>query len=192
MPYRRARSCGPIELWRGRPVGARPPSTAPAKGAHHRPGMAAPSHIYVSYRRTDGDYAGRLHDQIADYFGRERVLIDIGGIEPGADWAEKLRQLVESASAVLAVIGPHWADLDGRRRLNDSSDFVRHELATALGCSTPVVPVLVGGARPPSANELPPELEPLVRLHAVEIDDRDWTSGVEGVIATLERRKVGR
>lgn len=150
--------------------------------------MAAPRRIYVSYRRTDAGYAGRLYDELVEQFGPEHVLIDVDWIEPGADWSEKLREIVESASAVIAVIGPGWADDDGRRRLNESSDFVRHELATALKGSTPVFPVLVGGGTLPLSNELPPDLAPLQGLDAREIDNRDWVSGVEGLITTLERK----
>jgi hypothetical protein len=152
--------------------------------------MAAPRRVYVSYRRTDAGYAGRLYDELAERFGPEHVLIDVDWIEPGADWSEKLMEVVESSSAVIAVIGPGWADDDGRRRLNMSGDSVRHELATALKGSTSVFPVLVGGGTLPSSSELPPDLAPLQGLDAREIDNQDWVSGVEGLITTLER-KVG-
>lgn len=114
-------------------------------------------------------------------------MIDGDWIESGVDWSEKLRAVVESASAVIAVLGPGWANEDGRRRLNESSDLVRHELATALKGSTPVFPVLVGGGTLPAFNELPPDLAPLQGLDAREIDNRDWVSGVEGLLTTLER-----
>lgn len=148
----------------------------------------APRGIYLSYRRTDAGYAGRLYDDLVERFGPEHVLIDGDWIESGADWSEKLRAVVESASAVIAVIGPGWANEDGRRRLNELSDFVRHELATALKGSTPVFPVLVGGGTLPAFNELPPDLAPLQGLEAREIDNRDWVAGVEGVLTTLERK----
>jgi hypothetical protein len=94
--------------------------------------VAARHRLYLSYRRTDASYACRLSDELAQGLGRNYVFVDVDRIEPGTDWVRKLQELVKSASVVLAVIGPGWADDDGWRRLNESGDFVRQELATAL------------------------------------------------------------
>jgi hypothetical protein len=75
--------------------------------------VAARHRLYLSYRRTDASYACRLSDELAQGLGRNYVFVDVDRIEPGTDWVRKLQELVKSASVVLAVIGPGWADDDG-------------------------------------------------------------------------------
>src|SRR5262245_58499308 len=62
------------------------------------------------------------------------------------------------ATFSLAVIGPNWLDAkdsDGRRRLDNPDDFVTIEISAALLRNIRVIPVLVDGARPPKADQLP-------------------------------------
>jgi hypothetical protein len=90
---------------------------------------------------------------------------------------------------VLVVIGPDWlttTDAQGRPRLQDAHDFVRVEIATALQRGTPVVPVLVCGARMPSQRELPEDIAALARRQAHELSDSRWDYDIGVLIATLE------
>jgi hypothetical protein len=59
---------------------------------------------------------------------------------------------------MLVVIGTHWlsiTDDNGRRRLDDSEDFVRREIEAALQSGIRVIPVLVDGATMPPSDQLP-------------------------------------
>jgi hypothetical protein len=146
--------------------------------------------IFISYRRDDAPgYAGRLYDRLAAHFGAARVFMDVEGIEPGTDFVDAIERAVGSCEILIVIIGHDWLvkDGDGRRRLDDPTDFVRIETATALKRGIRVVPVLVEGATVPRAADLPGDLAPLVRRQAVELNHRQWDATSGELIATLER-----
>jgi TIR domain/PASTA domain len=146
--------------------------------------------IFISYRREDtGGHAGRLFDRLRERFGRDRVFLDVAGINVGVDFVETLDKAVGSCDVLLAVIGSDWltcSDKKGRRRLDDPNDFIRAEIAAALKRDVRVVPVLVEGAEMPPTDELPEELKRLTRRQAVELRDSRWDADVESLVAALE------
>ncbi|ATE62487.1 toll/interleukin-1 receptor domain-containing protein [Thauera sinica] len=147
--------------------------------------------VFISYRRDDSaGYAGRLYDRLAGYFGSARIFMDVEGIEPGTDFVAAIEDAVGSCRVLIVIIGDEWTnatDAAGRRRLDDPADFIRIETATALRRDIRVVPVLVGGAVMPQADELPPELKPLTRRQAIEINHKQWEASSGELIRTLER-----
>jgi predicted ATPase len=119
------------------------------------------------------------------------VFMDVESIEAGADFTEAIARAIDDSDAVMVVIGPGWLDAigpDGRRRLDDSGDFVRIEIEASLRSDTRVVPVLVGGARMPSEDELPAPIAALARRNAVELLDRRWREDVDALVDVLEGR----
>jgi len=80
------------------------------------------SAIFLSYRRDDSSvYAGRLFDNLAGRFGRERVFMDIETLEPGMDFVAGIDRAIESCGAVIAMIGPSWIKAkNGEGRLSGS------------------------------------------------------------------------
>jgi TIR domain len=95
--------------------------------------------IFINYRRDDSiGMAGRLHDRLAQTFGRDKLFIDVDHIPVGVDFAEHLNSQAAACDAILVVIGPHWLDAkdeSGDRRLDKPDDFVamrsrRHSPAT--------------------------------------------------------------
>lgn len=83
------------------------------------------------------------------------------------------------------MIGPDWltVEQEGRRRLDDPDDWVRREIAAALGkAGVSVIPVLVGGAVLPSAADLPEALEALPGRQAVSIRPERFEDDVEHLI----------
>lgn len=147
--------------------------------------------IFISYRRDDtAGYAGRLYDRLVAHFGANRVFMDVEGIEPGVDFVKAIEQAVASCRVLIVMIGDEWThatDAAGRRRLDDSNDFVRLETSAALKRDIRVVPVLVGGAAMPRAEELPAELQALTRRQAVEVHHKQWDASTQELIRTLER-----
>src|SRR5271163_1026261 len=111
--------------------------------------------IFISYRRDDSEgEAGRLFDDLVRAYGDDTVFMDVAGIQPGLDFRKAIDANVSSCGVLLAMIGSTWAtvtDASGNRRLDNANDFVRLEIATALTRGTPVIPVLVHGAKMPSA-----------------------------------------
>ncbi len=145
--------------------------------------------IFISYRREDSEgHAGRLSEDLIDWFGKTAVFMDVTDIEPGRDFRRVIEQQVASCGVLLAVIGKEWltaTDAKGRRRLDDPSDFVRLETASALKRDIPVVPVLVHGASMPRAEQLPDDLKDLAFRNSVELTHARWASDVQVLIAAL-------
>jgi hypothetical protein len=108
--------------------------------------------------------------------------MDVDAIQPGRDFRKAIRENVGACSILLAVIGPDWADVrtpEGVLRLENENDYVRLEIATALGRDIPVVPVLVRGAHMPKAEQLPDELRELAYRNSVELTHARWKSDVQ-------------
>jgi hypothetical protein len=148
--------------------------------------------LFISYRRSDArGVAGRLSDTLGAYFGDERVFRDIENIAGGADFGDVIEQNLQTADAVIVLIGPDWLTLkndSGLRRLDEQKDWVAQEIAVAIEMKKPIFPVLVEGASMPRAEELPERLKPLTRYNAMSISDDRWKSDVLrlGKIISLE------
>ena len=148
------------------------------------------SEIFLCYRREDSaGHAGRLHDRLIQEFGGGRVFMDIE-IEPGVNFRTHIEEAIGSAAAVVVLIGRSWitaVDASGRRRLDSTRDFVRLEIAAALRLGKHVIPVLVGNARPPEPDDLPPEIASLADLQAIEMTDSRWEFDTTRLVAALHR-----
>jgi hypothetical protein len=146
--------------------------------------------IFVSYRREDSrGSAGRLYDQLAAHFGRDRIFMDVDTIQPGLDFVDAIESAISKTDVLLVVIGPTWLDVtdaDGNRRLDNPEDFVRLEVAAALARNIRVVPVLVESASMPRASDLPDNLKSLSRRNAVEITHARFYTDTQHLIESLE------
>src|SRR5215813_5857594 len=108
--------------------------------------------VFISYRREDSGYAGRIKDSLERGLGRDVLFIDVDGIPLGVNFVQVLREEVAQCGVLLAVIGSNWLDVrdeDGTRRLDNPTDFVRIEIAAALQREIPVIPILLDGTRVP-------------------------------------------
>ena len=145
--------------------------------------------IFISYRRDDSEgEAGRLSDDLAQTFQEGSVFMDVNAIQPGRDFRKAIDESIHKCSVLLAVVGRDWLEsknASGQRRLEDETDFVRLEIASALQRDIPVVPVLVRGARMPSADQLPADLRELAYRNAVELTHARWKSDVRVLIQAL-------
>jgi len=115
--------------------------------------------------------------------------MDVAAIEPGRDFRKAIDHSVATCTVLLAMIGHDWldtADGAGRRRLEDSNDFVRIELASALRRDIPVIPVLVRGAKMPGSEQLPDDLKELAFRNALELTHARWKSDVQVLIRALQ------
>src|SRR6185312_250661 len=141
--------------------------------------------IFINYRRDDSiSTAGRLHDRLAQTFGRKNLFMDVDHIPAGVDFGDYLNSQVAACDVFLAVIGPNWLDAkddDGHRRFDNPDDFVTIEIAAALARKIRVIPVLVDGARTPKADRLPDSVKPLVRRNAVEVRNTHFGRDAEAL-----------
>jgi hypothetical protein len=152
--------------------------------------MADPaSGVFLSYRREDTKHAaGRLADRIAERFTSSRVFMDVDSIPLGVDFSRATQEAISRCDVLLALIGPRWTTMEddqGRRRLDDPHDFVVLELRAALDRGIPVIPVLVDGAKMPSAAELPPGLENFTLRNAVRLDAETFRRDVGWLLTEL-------
>ena len=114
--------------------------------------------------------------------------MDVNAIQPGRDFRKAIDDCIHECSVLLAIVGREWLeskDALGRRRLDDDTDFVRLEIASALRRDIPVVPVLVRGAKMPRAEQLPADLQELAYRNAVELTHARWKSDVQVLIQAL-------
>jgi hypothetical protein len=154
------------------------------------PNPAGPGRIFISYRREETAYpAGWLYDRLAERFGPGQVFKDVDSIQLGDDFVQVITGAVGSCDVVLALIGSHWlsaTDQHGRRRLDDPDDFVRLEIEAALSRGVRVIPILVDGARMPTAEQLPDSLAKLVRRQALELSPARFDSDLGRLLKVLE------
>ncbi len=146
--------------------------------------------IFISYRRIDTvAWAGHLFADLRKSFGASQVFMDInGGIPRGADFEQVLTTALEGCDALLALIGPQWIGCtrsDKTRRLDAPDDWVRNEISTALRRNIPVMPVLLGGASFPGAEELPENLRALRKRQHAEVTDTRWDYDIGELIKDL-------
>lgn len=155
--------------------------------------------IFISYRRSDTEgYAGRLEDALSEYFGKDRVLRDIGSIGAGEDFKRKSEEIASGAEATIVLIGPGWlsSQAGSKPRLHEPDDLVAKEIKAALDGGHVIVPVLVQGANMPREQDLPEAIRTLARHNAVSVNDANWRSDINrlakvlaiDVRSTLERR----
>ena len=148
--------------------------------------------IFISYRRSDSqDVTGRIYDRLVAKFTEKQVFKDVESIPLGVTFPMHISQMIGKASVVLVIIGPGWVtatDEQGRRRLDDPTDFVRIEVESALRANMPVVPVLVGTARMPSPNELAPSLSKLTLRNGMPVrPDPDFNNDIARLVAGIDK-----
>ncbi len=137
--------------------------TAAVAGRKAADGAKSNRDIFICYRRTESQHvAGRLFDHLERAFGEDRVFKDVDSIPVGSrDFEQEIKKELASAKIVLVVMGTDWLtcrDEAGRRRLDDSHDYVRVEIQWALDSKVWIVPLLVDKAEMPSRRDLPKKL----------------------------------
>jgi TIR domain len=150
-----------------------------------------PGRIFISYRRSETDFpASWLYERLAAHFGPDQVFKDVDSIELGDDFAEVIANAVGACDVLLVLIGAQWlaiTDETGRRRLENSDDFVRLEIEAALQRKVRIIPILVGMARMPQAHELPANLGGLVRRQALELNPNRFEADTRRLVRVVER-----
>lgn len=150
--------------------------------------MSSTNAIFISYRRSDSqDVTGRIYDCLNGHFDTELIFRDVDSIPYGDDFQEKLIQSVGSCQVLVAVIGSTWLEVLKERLQRPDTDWVRTEIAIALQRNIPVIPLLVGGASMPGADELPDDLKSLAKRNAPQArPDPDFHNDMDRLIQRLE------
>ena len=152
--------------------------------------------LFICYRRDDtAPYARLLSESLADHFGRDAIYRDLDSMAPGVDFPKAVTHALETCDVLLALIGPNWLSpgAEGARRLDDPTDYVRIEIATALRRDDVlVVPVLIESTRMPARRELPEELAGLADRQAHRLADEGWKGDLEDLVVALEKAVPSR
>ena len=147
--------------------------------------------VFLSYRREDtGPYARLLQFQLRERIPDAEIFMDLDSIEPGTNFVEAIQKAINSCTVLVALIGRQWnssTENGGRRRLDEPADFVKFEIQAALERGVRVIPVLVDNAKPLQPDQLPPELERLARLNAVELSYNKYHYDIDKVLSLIER-----
>jgi hypothetical protein len=123
--------------------------------------------------------------------------MDVDSIPYGIDFRRHLAEAVGRCDVLLAVIGERWREVrytdgpkQGQRRLDDPEDYVLIEIQSALARDIPVVPVLIGHASMPRADDLPDDLKKLTSRQAAEVrPGRDFRAHVDRLAQSLDSRR---
>lgn len=161
-----------------------------SKNRRKRRSRSGAESVFISYRRSDSSgYTLAIYEKLKASLGDENVFMDMDDIPHGENFITHIEKVLESAGTALIMIGTGWLDAEneGGRRLDDPSDLVRQEVATALAKGLRVIPVLLKGAQMPNTEDLPEELKELSRLNALKIYDDQFEASVERLIASLEQ-----
>ena len=169
-------------------------SVAPAKavGSKKSQPLAAENKnlkIFISYRHEDSNYvSGRIYDNLINKFQKASIYKDVDSIPLGIDFREHIRNSVGQCTILLAVIGDHWAvNKDGINRLLDETDWVRIEVETALNRNIPVIPLLIDGAKIPTAEILPESMQALQFRNGMPIrPDPDFHNDMQRLLEGIE------
>jgi hypothetical protein len=114
--------------------------------------------------------------------------MDVDSIGLGRDFRQVLQERLATCDVMLALIGRDWLDgkdKSGLRRLDNSGDFVRIEIAAALKRNIPVTPLLLHGAQMPAAEQLPEDLSDLAYRNGFELSHNRWDSDVNELFKRL-------
>ena len=146
--------------------------------------------IFISYRRDDErGIVGRLLSALQSSFTPEQLFADADPVQPGDDVVRGLNSKIGQSSALVAIIGPKWLSVSDTRRttrLDNAADVVRVAVEAAFRKRLRVVPVLIGGAEMPSAEQLPLTLRPLATLAPVRIQNDSFQADVEALVKSLK------
>jgi hypothetical protein len=146
--------------------------------------------VFISYRREDTPaHARGIYQRLAARYGEHRVFRDLDAIPLAKDFRGRINEAMGSCSALVALIGRDWLTVTnsaGRRRIDDPSDWVRAEIASAIQMKKVVIPVLVEDASMPSADDLPEPLKQLAYIQGLRATEQDWDYHLTLLVRTIE------
>jgi hypothetical protein len=143
------------------------------------------SKIFINYRRSVNLKDAQLLElALRRHFGKSRIFLDLSGLDGGDHWLHKLQRQVDDAAVMVSLIGKGWADIrdeKSNRRLDNSNDFVRFELAHAFSRNIPILPLLIDGAPMPEISHLPPQLAELASRQAMLLRAESYTEDADKI-----------
>jgi pterin-4a-carbinolamine dehydratase len=147
------------------------------------------SSMFISYRRADTGAAVRsLSGTLQQAFGPNTVFVDTEAIRVGENWPQRIEKALVEATILMVAIGPDWlkiSDEHGRRRLDNSKDWVRLEIAKAIKRRITILPVTFEGAELAVPAALPPSIRGLLSHSKYEVREDFWEQDVRVLVERL-------
>lgn len=148
--------------------------------------------VFISYRREDtGPGVLALRAELDLRLDGVPIFVDLNRIQGGAPWNDILDDALTKARILIALIGPNWVGPlpDGSNRITADDDWVRRECARALRHpSRAVLPVLLGNAPLPKAEQLPEDLLPMLEIQTLPLRLESWDNDLREICAVLQTR----
>lgn len=141
--------------------------------------------IFLSYRRDDEPGLVRALLTKIDAAELGAAFLDLEGIPAGEDFRKVLGPRVTNCEALLVMVGPRWMDELKSRHGAPKPDYVVFEIQLALMLGKRIIPVLLRGAKPPAAEELPDSIRDLSNLQAVSLHDDSFDADCGHLLASL-------
>ncbi|MFG2968673.1 toll/interleukin-1 receptor domain-containing protein [Streptomyces sp. NPDC048288] len=133
--------------------------------------------IFINYRTADSLPTATLIDRdLCARFGAEEVFRAGRSIKGGTRFSEEIRRALRKCDVLLALIGAKWLDArtpDGRRALDDETDWVRSEIMEAFGYGLTVIPVLLDQTPRLRKGDVPDALDELLARQTFSLNHRD-------------------
>ncbi|MBK3644585.1 TIR domain-containing protein [Streptomyces sp. MBT33] len=143
--------------------------------------------IFLSYRNIERSWAPMLVDrELSRRFGPENVFQAGRSNLPAVHFPTEIDRRVDKCDLLIALIDRPWVGED-LHLLRDSGDWVRREIARALGQGKRVLPVLLDGAEMPRTAEVPDDIAPLTRKIALRMRPRTVDTDLLRLIGEVER-----
>ncbi|MEL7031280.1 MAG: TIR domain-containing protein [Pseudomonadota bacterium] len=146
--------------------------------------------LFLSYRREDSKHAtGRLYLEMRKEFSSRDIFFDVENIEGGVDFVDKLESTVARSDVLLALIGRKWNE---EKRLLDTRNHVRRELAAANSNGVAILPILIDDAPIPSRLNLPEELQFILKLNALRLRHESFSSDASVILDSVRGLIIAR
>jgi hypothetical protein len=130
----------------------------------------------------------RISDRLRYHYGEKSVFTDIDSIPPGSDFVQCIENEIDTADALLAIVGPHWLRNKPDVTSHADDDYVHLEIEGALKKKIKITPILVGGARMPKKAELPEAIRTFAKLNATPVDSGiNFATDINRLVASFDQ-----
>jgi hypothetical protein len=146
--------------------------------------------IFINYRKDDSSgYSLALYHELLRWYDRQTIFKDFNNIEPGEDFVESIDNALNSCVILLVIISDRWIQFIKERGVkNNSTDFVRLEIATALSKNIYTIPITINNAIMPTESELPDDLKKLTRRQYLNIDQTRFETDILKLVSAIDKR----
>src|SRR5262245_34748976 len=149
--------------------------------------------IFLSYRRTDGPQACRVHDWLVQRFGNDAVFLDVNAIPFAVSFPEFIKENIVASKVLIVLIGADWL-----KKIAQPEDPVRLEIETAIVNKIPILPLLIGNTAMPIVEDLPKSIATIAyqnaltvgMLHDFDTHMRSLVPKIESILGSLSTQSL--